>query len=728
MYLFKKKTTTSRKFERSLRIRYLILAAMLVPLLALVRVRSTLLLPVFIAALGICLGHWYSYTHLQKKGRLVQVVMFVAIHIAFLWMCAGLFIGTSVPQAQFAVFTQAITSFDLRYRRSLFNTLIHSLINLYIAASLSRTLELALYVIVFAVLVLAAFYRADKEDGLKSAKLRPTVKMRRRTLPQAYASSMTVFGFGFGALALLAIAVVFLFTPRFANRPLIPPFSLNIPLNGGVKAEIVNPGVPLVQINGWNNGQSDYFYGFDSDLDLRYRGGLSDAVVMYVRSPSRSYWRSHSYDFYTGTSWTQSDKILKNIRNDGGEIYYPLPRPLGSPISVGKVEKADEVLQGEQIVQTFTIVRQQPNLIFAAYRPAEVFIYADNLAIDSGDGLRTPEPLKVGLTYSVVSYRPHFDPDLLRRDSVDYPPGITRRYLQLPDTVSDRTRQLARTLTNSYDNVFDKVTALNQHLLSQYPYNFFPPPHPEGADVVDTFLFRDKEGVCEQYVTALVVMARTLGIPARLVTGYGSGGYNQLTGYYEVRASDAHSWAEVYFPRYGWVPFDPTPGWTPQPYPTPVQTWFLSRYGGALLDLDLPLAAIVSGSMAGLAAIGPFLAGLGFLLALAVVVFFLHKRFRLALIRSGNTLYSRISNEQTRRLIFKLYQHGIKILARKKYCQRERWETVTEYANRLDHLPALVELTQAVEIAAYRPEAPDEAIVARAKSALAALKQETRMQ
>jgi hypothetical protein len=281
-------------------------------------------------------------------------------------------------------------------------------------------------------------------------------------------------------------------------------------------------------------------------------------------------------------------------------------------------------------------------------------------------------------------------------------------------------------LTGPYDNVFDQVTALNQHLSTQYPYNFFPPPHPEGADVVDTFLFRDKEGVCEQYVTALVVMARTLGIPARLVTGYGSGVYNQLTGYYEVRASDAHSWAEVYFPSYGWVPFDPTPGWTPQPYPTPVQTWFLSRYGGALLDLDLPLEAIVSGSMAGLATIGPFLAGVSFLLALAIAVLFLHKRFRLALTRPGNTIYSRISNEQTRRLVFKLYQHGIKVLAREKYCRRERWETVTEYANRLDHLPALAELTQAVEIAAYRPEAPDEAIVARAKSALAALKQETR--
>ena len=109
---------------------------------------------------------------------------------------------------------------------------------------------------------------------------------------------------------LCAIFCAFLFTPRFAGRPLVPPFTINVPLRGGVKSQIINPGVPLVQINGWSDGSSDYFYGFDTNLDLRYRGGLSDEMVMYVRSPSRSYWRSHSYDFYTGDSWGQSDPTL----------------------------------------------------------------------------------------------------------------------------------------------------------------------------------------------------------------------------------------------------------------------------------------------------------------------------------------------------------------------------------------------------------------------------------
>ena len=234
---------------------------MMMPLLALVRVRATLLMPVSIAAIGICLGHWYSCTHLAKPQRIMKAIMFIAIHVAFVWMCAGLFVGTAVPQAQFAVLAQAITSFDLRYRRSLFNTLLHSLANFYVAATLSRTIELAFYLIMFAGLVLFAFYVAGKEDGLKTARLHPR---RRQKAVRRAAPSLTLFGFSFGMVALLAIVIVYLFTPRFANRPIIPPFSLDIPLNGGVKAENhYNPGVPpACRINGWNDGPERLFLRF----------------------------------------------------------------------------------------------------------------------------------------------------------------------------------------------------------------------------------------------------------------------------------------------------------------------------------------------------------------------------------------------------------------------------------------------------------------------------------
>jgi transglutaminase-like putative cysteine protease len=707
--------------ERSLTLRLMVLAAMLVPLLALARVHSGLWPHTILAGLGIGLGHWYSHRHLDKSTVAVRGVMFLLIHVALGWLIMGLAIGAAVPQAQFAIFAQAITSFDLRYRRSLFNTLIHSLANLYVAASLSRTYELAIYLIAFAVLVLAAFYVAGREDGLQSTRLRPPKehpKPRSAAKPSSTGQSMTIFGVSFGALVMLAIFMVFIFTPRFANNPIVPPFTINIPLEGGVKSEIINPGVPLVQINGWSDGTSDYFYGFDTNLDLRYRGGLNDAVVMYVRSPSRSYWRSHSYDSYTGVSWTQSDKTLIEVDPHVG-VHYRLPRPLGAPI-YGRQTGTEQ-----RVVQTFTIAREQPNLVFAAYRPAEIFITADEISVDIGDGLRLPKSLEPGFTYSVVSLRPEFNPELLRRASTQYPPQITYRYLQLPGNISHRVRNLAGRLTAPYNNPYDKVMALNNHLLTEYPYNFFPPPHPPGAEVVDNFLFADKEGVCEQYVTALVVMARTLGIPARLTTGYGAGTYNPITNYYEVRLSDAHSWAEVYFPGHGWVPFDPTPGWTPQPYPTPVQNWLFAN-SGQFFGFEVPTAAvetIVSGGIASLTLLVPFLVMATFVVALVWLIIFLIKQLKTQPATTGKA-YTSLSADPNRRLILKLYQQGARLVGEKRHRPRHPWEALTEYARQVSRLPALTRLTKAAEVAAYRSEAPDGKMVARAKAALKNLRDE----
>ncbi len=706
MNLYRKR---SNQPERSLPLRLAILAAMLTPLLAIARVAPPLWPHVLATALLMLAGHWYSYRHLDKSNRIVQGITFVAIHLALLWLFIGLFRGFTVPQAQFAIFSQGITSFDLRYRRSLFNTLLHSLAILYVAASLSRTYELVLYLLLFTGLVLAAFFIAGQADGRRTARLAPRSPTPTR--------SLVLFGISFGAVALLSLVVVFLFTPRFTNNPIVPPFTINTPLRGGVRAEIINPGLPLVQINGWSNGTSDYFYGFDTNLDLRYRGGLSDAIVMYVRSPSRGYWRSHSYDYYTGVSWEQSDPTLTTI--DPGGVYFKLEPPPGSalerPVAGGP--------EPERIVQSFTIVREQPNLLFATYRPAEILILAARISLDRGDSIRLPEILRPGLTYSAISYRPDFDPDRLRREPAGpYPADISRRYLQLPDNISGRVKELARNLTAPYDNNYDRALALTNHLLSQYRYNFFPPPHPPGAEVVDTFLFEDQEGVCEQYVTALVVLARSLGIPARLATGYGSGDYNPITNYYEVRLNHAHSWAEVYFPESGWVPFDPTPGWTPQPYPTPVQNWLFANHG---LGLQLPIAPLAdfAAGLARLLFFVPFLAGSAVVVWLALLAAYLARRFWPTLaIRKARPGRATAVHPQ-RQLILKLYRQGVKLLAGRQN-QRQPWETLSEYARRAGHLPAFTRLTRAAEIAAYRPAAPEADTVEAAEDALRELREE----
>ncbi len=133
-------------------------------------------------------------------------------------------------------------------------------------------------------------------------------------------------------------------------------------------------------------------------------------------------------------------------------------------------------------------------------------------------------------------------------------------YLQLPDDLPDRVGELAAHVTRGRSSWFDRVIAVQSWLQANTRYDLDVPRDPEGVDAVDHFLFETRRGYCEQIATSMALMLRTLGIPTRLVTGYGPGQRNPLTGYFEVKHSDAHAWLEVYYPGVGWVQYDPTFG------------------------------------------------------------------------------------------------------------------------------------------------------------------------
>jgi hypothetical protein len=140
------------------------------------------------------------------------------------------------------------------------------------------------------------------------------------------------------------------------------------------------------------------------------------------------------------------------------------------------------------------------------------------------------------------------------------------RYTQLPPTGLERTSGLAARLTEGTTNPYDAVLRMNEYLKKTYPYDLSIPPQGEDMDAVEYFLFEQRRGYCEQFSSSLAVMARSQGIPARVATGYAPGEYNPFTGLYEVKASDAHAWVEVYFPQYGWTTFDPTPSFDSTPW------------------------------------------------------------------------------------------------------------------------------------------------------------------
>jgi transglutaminase-like putative cysteine protease len=129
---------------------------------------------------------------------------------------------------------------------------------------------------------------------------------------------------------------------------------------------------------------------------------------------------------------------------------------------------------------------------------------------------------------------------------------------QLPPTTDPRIAALAKAMAGDAKTDLEKSRAVERRLRHDYGYTLELPPR-EPADPLADFLFARRKGHCEYFASAMAVMLRTLGIPARLATGFQSGVYNSITDLWLVRASDAHSWVEAWIPGHGWTTFDPTP-------------------------------------------------------------------------------------------------------------------------------------------------------------------------
>ncbi len=176
---------------------------------------------------------------------------------------------------------------------------------------------------------------------------------------------------------------------------------------------------------------------------------------------------------------------------------------------------------------------------------------------DATDSLLNPYNNFNKTYYEGESLLPSLSPGTLRTAGRDYPREILDTYLQVP-RLDDRIPKLAREITRKATTPYDQAAAIEIYLRTRFGYTL-QQPDPAPADPLAHFLFRRQAGHCEYFATAMTVLARTLGVPARYVNGFLPGEYNDVGDSYIVRGSDAHSWVEVYFPGYGWIPFDPTP-------------------------------------------------------------------------------------------------------------------------------------------------------------------------
>ncbi len=277
-----------------------------------------------------------------------------------------------------------------------------------------------------------------------------------------------------------------------------------------------------------------------------------------VTSPTKSscacaatepdFWRGQTFGEFDGRFWYADSDLGRPA--DGPVIGVPRAAGDSSSMSV----------PSSQFVQTYYVEVDQPNVLFAAYRPTRVIF--DGTVWRRPDGaLRSDVVLTEGAVYTVVSQRAEVTADSLRAQG-----DVTRRsrdevvrYLQVPASTTDRdARELADTLAAPTTSTYDMVLAFEAWIGANVVYDLDSPTPAAGVDAVDDFLFTSRRGFCEQIASALAVMLRTQGVPARLATGYVPGERDRISGVWKVRASDAHAWVEVWFPDTGWQAFDPT--------------------------------------------------------------------------------------------------------------------------------------------------------------------------
>ncbi len=290
---------------------------------------------------------------------------------------------------------------------------------------------------------------------------------------------------------------------------------------------------------------------------------LSDTPVMDVKAqgPAR-YWRGVVYDVYTSSGWLSS--------GEDEQSRAPMTALTARPLWEGRAV----------VTQTFTVYLPGNTLIFAAQHPVAVSlssIVQGRFTAQAHDlmMIRSPRPFGAQQTYEAISLVPVPDVESLRQAGTVYPEWV-QRYLQLPSNLDPRIRRLAERITAGYDNPYDKAAALEAWLRRNIRYNENIPAPPPGRDGVVYVLFDIRQGYCDYYASAMAVMARALGIPARVVSGYAQGEW-MPDGRYRVRQRDAHTWVEIYFPGFGWVEFEPTAAQPPilrpqrplSPTPTP---------------------------------------------------------------------------------------------------------------------------------------------------------------
>ncbi|MGH8980020.1 MAG: transglutaminaseTgpA domain-containing protein, partial [Acidimicrobiales bacterium] len=537
-------------------------------------------------------GNVVSYFLRHRSLGYLKVALGAAMLAAFVWFFvtvsreagAGTLSSVEDPLAALFAVMQAAHSFDVPSRRDLGFSLAGSATLVAVAAAGAVDLAFGVFVLawaVFAVTGLAAAW-SSMAGGAR-------VRLRWVLVPTV------------AAVAIAALLIALLPAPR---SPELAASGLFGGHDGASEPAHLVPATssgPRAPAPSGAAGVRGYL-GFAGSLDTADRPSLGDQVVLRVRADRPTYWLAETFDTWSGRSWSQpGPQPLSATRRRhvpsgatgsdassgvaGSSNWQTLSG--GSPFLIGPVRSGPLVppgtgdggrpLLGNRVpggrgtpdFQTFYLAARGSDLVLHASAPTVVWLPARHLYASSSGTIESPEALGAGSVYSVLSTVTTPSPAQLgaSNGTAGLTATMLKSTLELPRAYP-RVAALAHRVTAGQSTDEGRITALERWIGNHTKYTTQIPPLSRGQDTVDQFLFGSRRGYCEQISTALTVMLRTIGIPAREAVGYVPGPFDPITGLYDEEAKDAHAWVQVWFPGYGWQSFDPT-AYVPLANPSP---------------------------------------------------------------------------------------------------------------------------------------------------------------
>lgn len=447
---------------------------------------------------------------------------FLGFWIDSLWISGDLL----TSGIHFLLVLMVIKLFNLQHRRDYVHLYAISLVAILAAASLTSDLW---YVPVFLAYLLAGvwtllLFQLTKDATVPSAAIPSGLEPLES--PSGVTPKLFWMANGLAAVTLGLTLVMFFVIPR-------------------VNAGFYQKGY----------GENIRTSGFSDTVDLGSMGPIKRdrSVVMRVELPDRPahelgrfYVRGMAFDRYDGQSWANQLSHRRNLSENPSETFTFRGNQSHQPSS-----------RGPALHQHIQLESLDTPVLFAAPFAESVTGKLPAVQADVNGALYLPFPSSTRIEYSAVSRPNTISPDESQPQPITYPESFLRHFLQMP-VQSERIAELARDVSESKRTTYEKAVAIQDHLSHNYQYSLDAPLAAQ-AHPLEEFLFVRKTGYCEHYATAMVMMLRSVGVPARLVTGFLATEWNEYGNYYVVRQQDAHAWVEVHLPQSGWVMMDPTP-------------------------------------------------------------------------------------------------------------------------------------------------------------------------